>query len=657
MTETKKYIVTEENKDSAVYQNSYLKLVSCLFVFRVSLLCQYLFKCFFVFLFFFSLNEYVNAGIEAVKITEENASSPHHVTSLVATPKEAFVTPNSGFVATTKHETIGNYSNSGDTTVSNSRKFSADLQTADSTELMPTDDVRSSPLTKSNFSTVPITSLKQSEPSNQEQLKSDQEPFVSQQFYQISVIQPEQSQPNQDSSKIIQDSSKIVTASTEFCKFNPDSIETESSIHDDDDEDEDDDVEEEEDELSESEDSESDAGDEKTTDPEIGERTVDSVEFRTELSSVVPPTSISLEITASHETDTALPDIINGESSEILAKESNNQVENQNDHRANELMNNEIVAECQQIQNNSDRFIKPLPITFETAATMDDVSDTELESYLQELEDLEENPIAATVKPKCDSVKSAIDSMKSEDVEPYVNNSIYNVDNSIENVGELSQIASKDDRNADSFSQASTVEFGEVNATSSNEQLPNVNSDQLESVQHIESVQSIDSVLDVEPTAEISEQQVDNQVVASVPSQITSELENGEAERELSSDAEHHTECSECGLDQQASGGAAATAAAAKRPNSLNLQNCNTTLIDQQQQQQQQQNPSNSALNFSSDENAGNTPAACGQFLSSSISSDDSNIANDNNQMIVSGAIVFCKTFVFKKKIFASIWQ
>lgn len=51
----------------------------------------------------------------------------------------------------------------------------------------------------------------------------------------------------------------------------------------------------------------------------------------------------------------------------------------------NDNINNQLGI----ASKSSDRFIKP--ISFETAATMDDVSDTELESYLQELEDLEES--------------------------------------------------------------------------------------------------------------------------------------------------------------------------------------------------------------------------------------------------------------------------
>lgn len=615
-------------------------LLTACFVIQEGLLCQYLLKC--CVYFSFSLNEYVNAGIEAVKITEETAS-PHHVTPLVATPKEAFVTPN---VNSTKNENVGDFSYSGETTVSKNCKLSNEVQQPIESTGLATEDVRPAALSETNFIAASISSTKQPEQTIQEQFKPDhlnQDPFVSKQQDPFASEQPEQfvstslseqfvptsNLPSYEESQNIQDSSKNITGSTDFSRNNADSIETESSIHDDNDveEEDDDDVddvdEEDEDDLtsSETDDSASDAGDEKITDPEIGERTVDSVEFRTELSSVVPPTSISLEITASHETDTALPDVINDESSEIIAKEPVNHVENKDDnHPERNLLQHEHVDDCQPIEEynaSNDRFIKP--ITFETAATMDDVSDTELESYLQELEDLEDNPVS--IKPKCDSVKSAIDSLKSEDIEPYVNDGIYNVDHTIEHVGELNQIATRDDRNADSFSQASTVEFGEVNATTSNEQLPIVNSDQIETDQLIESVQSknVDSILDAEPTAEIS----DNHVVVCPQNDSTSELQD-DGEKELSSDLEHQTECSECELDQQTTG-------VAKRPNSLNLQNCNTTMVDQQPH-----NPSNSVQNFSSDENAGNTPAACGQFLSSSISSDDSNIANDNNQMIVS---------------------
>lgn len=393
----------------------------------------------------------------------------------------------------------------------------------------------------------------------------------------------------------------------------------------------------------------------RTDDDSIDLRTGDdSTEMQrtTELSSVVPPTSMSLEITATHETDTALPETINGESNEIVAKEeeeeATSQLENEtmpqmkDDEYAIENTENQLKIDgIEQVDPNNtpadvasqsqDRFIKP--ISFET--TMDDVSDTELESYLQELEDMEESLVE---KAKNDLIKNP----KLDDVETYTSDSMFNVNHTFENASEIiAQIASRDDRNADSFSQASTVEFGEVNATSSNEQILNVNLNQ-----NIESAPSVESVLDAESTVEMSEhvqhERIDSQigehVIAPVDSTIEELIDNaedGDREAELSSDLDNHTECSECELDQLASGGAAAAiATTAKRPNSLNLQNCNSTLIDSQQ------NPSN----YSADENAGNTPAACGQFLSSSISSDDSNIIADGNQ-IVSDAHLCCSIF------------
>lgn len=62
------------------------------------------------------------------------------------------------------------------------------------------------------------------------------------------------------------------------------------------------------------------------------------------------------------------------------------QEQNAGDNVTNE--NNQLIGIA---SKSSDRFIKP--ISFETAATMDDVSDTELESYLQELEELEESAV------------------------------------------------------------------------------------------------------------------------------------------------------------------------------------------------------------------------------------------------------------------------
>lgn len=436
----------------------------------------------------------------------------------------------------------------------------------------------------------------------------------------------------------------------------------------------------------------------------------DSTEYRTELSSsVVPPTSISLEITASHETDTAQPDTMNSsKSSELL--EENDQIQNignkvvdgdeiavesdvaaavaassppqaapaqivvsgptkhepQNyelNQNANVVADDErdVAADTQQPPPN-ERFIKPIanvtiPITFETAATMDDVSDTELESYLQELEDLEDNSMglassstAAAIKVKSDSLKSANGSLKSDDndIEPY--DAIYNIGSA----SDINQMVARDDRNADSFSQASTVEFGEVNATnSSNEQLPC--SEQIHapaapaeavavavvavtiSPPSVNSALDVDDPVNVEPTV-ISHQSHKTDNATSEPTGAADAAHN---EINESDDMAHNQECSssdgsgqqqneclECEIDQQ-------IMSAVKRPNSLNLQNCNSTVAAAASQSEQ--TASSSALNFSSDDNAGNTPPASGLFLSSSISSDDSNIGpTDNNQMAVS---------------------
>lgn len=98
---------------------------------------------------------------------------------------------------------------------------------------------------------------------------------------------------------------------------------------------------------------------------------------------------------------------------------------------------NEIAPE----PNSDNRFIKPL--CFEAAATMDDVSDTELESYLQELEDLEASPAHVPETAKMPSqMKTGVSSSE----------------HNAESVG----LRDENDKNADSFSQASTVEFADV---------------------------------------------------------------------------------------------------------------------------------------------------------------------------------------------------
>lgn len=546
----------------------------------------------------------MNAGIEAVKIVEEK--------------KEAFIPNSSNFISNANNESNVNHTYFSESVVSNSHK--SERKTS-----IPSHEPEKN-ITMQSVSNAPeLSVLKQSEQ------------FV----------------PTSSSDQIIPTSNLSLHESCDGAATPvANSIEVGRSIQDngddvdndenseENDEDENDDDEDDESMSSESDDSDSDLYEEKTSDVEINDgNTAADSEMRTELSSVVPPTSISLEITPSHETDTALPDV-----HEEIQNRDNEAKANVDQCTAELVKNINVIDNKNQameknqapetVSLSDDRFIKP--ITFETAATMDDVSDTELESYLQELEDLEEpNPMLTKIKG--DTVKSAINSVKSDDIDPYENE---NVDQTIENVGDINQsqelinqIASKDDRNADSFSQASTVEFGDVNATtSSNEQVPNA----VYSNQPNESGQSINSVLDGEQIDDIEidvqpNSQIDVQTI-NPPNECASELDDSCRERELSSDLENHVDCSECELDQQ-------TGNVAKRPNSLNLQNCNSTLIDQPQQQQPQD--SSSSVNFTNDGNAGSTPAACGQFLSSSISSDDSNIVNDNNQMIVSRLIQF----------------
>lgn len=437
----------------------------------------------------------------------------------------------------------------------------------------------------------------------------------------------------------------------------------------------------------------------------------DSTEYRTELSSsVVPPTSISLDITASHETDTAQPDTIDtSQSSELLEDKDHENVTADGaavekraetmaaasphqvaahivvtspamDEPQNEELNrnaNEIGLQPVDEKNVADtqqRFIKPITITFETAATMDDVSDTELESYLQELEDLEDNSMglassstAAAVKVKSDSLKSANGSLKSDDndIEPY--DAIYNIDHNIGSASDINQMVTRDDRNADSFSQASTVEFGEVNATnSSNEQLPC--SEQIiapapAAVEPRPEPEAVTAAAIATPSANSaadgndpanqedveshSHQNHNNEdgttgAAAAAKDNVHNEIVQNQECSSSDGSGQPQNECLECEIDQQ-------IMSSVKRPNSLNLQNCISTLVAAPPPQaaavaatsHSDQTASSSALNFSSDDNAGSTPPASGLFLSSSISSDDSNIGRtDNNQLIVSKVIV-----------------
>lgn len=130
------------------------------------------------------------------------------------------------------------------------------------------------------------------------------------------------------------------------------------------------------------------------------------------------------------------------------------------------------AAEVEKWQN--DRFIKPL--CFETAATMDDVSDTELESYLQELEDLEASPdiircenvpIAAAAATNTDNLE--IDFQGECDADGLADSNHSEIDENDNDTEDIeNRVNVKDDRNADSFSQASTVEFADINAENLN---------------------------------------------------------------------------------------------------------------------------------------------------------------------------------------------
>lgn len=557
----------------------------------------------------------MNAGIEAVKITEESTS--HHAAQINATSSmdALYSVPNTNLINNPNEQT-GNYLYATESAVS-SAGFPTQIHDGIG-YIAATSASSYSNEIKFTDSTEQRISLDQRIDASSADLPSYEE---SQRLHESSHIVPESTGSSIDN---IEDGEMSVSSESVDGSSDVESI------------------------------------DDKIAGPETSttlKTTNDSLDMRTELSSVVPPTSISeiFEITASHETDTALPDNVtmNGESSEIVVKE--NITSNQMDDEEEAVIKN--VNEChdtefnQMEQNNlhmddnhaidgtdivpdviqkpNDQFIKPIPITFETAATMDDVSDTELESYLQELEDLEDSSIG--VKAKSDSMKSVNGSVQSDDIEAC---------DVIENSGELQQCIARDDRNADSFSQASTVEFGEVNATS------NINIDQ-----NIETASALDVESEIktetelehtpEATVEISENQPQlsiepnhTQSETNIHTESASEMNVSvrEQDREMSSEFEAPNECSECELDQHINN-------TAKRPNSLNLQNCTSTLIESPQNV-----ASNSALNFSSDDNAGNTPPASGQFLSSSLSSDDSNIP-DNNPMIVSRSLVYTATF------------
>lgn len=93
------------------------------------------------------------------------------------------------------------------------------------------------------------------------------------------------------------------------------------------------------------------------------------------------------------------------------------------------------------VATKSTEFVKP--ISFEQAATMDDVSDAELESYLE------------TLEQDMDEAKQCIESKVADEIQK-----------THVPMESIIHETLRDDRNADSFSQASTIEFGDGNLDS-----------------------------------------------------------------------------------------------------------------------------------------------------------------------------------------------
>lgn len=626
-----------------------------------------------------SLNEYMNAGIESAKKTDETTSTQDHAQPIGAStstkstlysttlPPSPSPSPPTTDLLNSKNEQIGsNYSHANESDGLNAASIvSAQCDDATGTATITTESAH---------------------------IRADDS------LEHRSMLDPPSYEESQNMLKL-GNSNTSATELTESVTADSDSQTTTGSGSD---------------EMDSESDEDDDTGDDQyATDTGNDERmNNDSPTNRTELSSsVIPPTSISLEITESHdtETDTALPGTANNsKSSEIFENNVQiNHVEHEMAETADEkkdaaqLVSAQVVVSCPTVNEPeqsskplnrhaddgeqtdekmvidtpamlNERFIKPIPITFETAATMDDVSDTELESYLQELEDLEDGnsmaaatPASAAIKmQRSDSIKSANGSLKIDenDTEPYDG-----IDNIIGSASDINQMVARDDRNADSFSQASTVEFGEVNATnSSNEQLPcpeqivvPVSTDAAETA-----TVGVADATDPEPTVEMnnershetmqSHQNHSNHENAGIEATASTEIgEHSEAaqRQECLSDGsgQPQIECPECEIDQQIMG-------TVKRPNSLNLQNCNSTLVaaaTAAAASQSDQTASSSLLNFSSDDNAGNTPPASGMFLSSSMSSDDSNIGpTDNDRLMVSVKFVSCWLNMFHLLIF-----
>lgn len=170
--------------------------------------------------------------------------------------------------------------------------------------------------------------------------------------------------------------------------------------------------------------------------------------------------SICLNDQVSSSPSSYSQDIISNESSSLSPL---NPPENQDNDQPNEEVK---VVENEPNQEVSCSLLPKKPIGFES--TMDDVSDTELESYLQELE-----------------------------LEPVLNEEVLDGENVAVNTNEIATSEkiveptrltddSGDDRNqqnADSFSQASTVEFADMRLHSDFEQSPSVENIRVEKVE------------------------------------------------------------------------------------------------------------------------------------------------------------------------------
>ncbi|XP_013119149.2 zinc finger FYVE domain-containing protein 9 [Stomoxys calcitrans] len=113
----------------------------------------------------------------------------------------------------------------------------------------------------------------------------------------------------------------------------------------------------------------------------------------------------------------------------------------------------------QAVCNEANSPIQQQPVTF--CSTMDEISDTELDSMLQEM-DVDEEAVAENTTP-------AVDDMKPEQTEslsamPQTESVVQKIENVIAEPLDdiLSNESSGDHPNGDSFSQASTVEFSEI---------------------------------------------------------------------------------------------------------------------------------------------------------------------------------------------------